>query len=416
LKRGRVIALVAAILVAVPVVLMIETSAAVPVAGAPSAAQVGAGRAAFQRLRGALAGPPPATTVAFSGNDLGDIAALVGNAARVDRVAAGVADGAARGAVSIGLPMGLWINLRVAAMPSAVGFPPIRAQIGDLPVPEWMVRAGGEMAVAVLRRRGADLPPLDQLVQAMAVSGDRMTLLVKSPINDDGVIQKLAAVVTNPADPARTAAIYCVLAQQQQAAPSNDLAVQLARAVGAGDPATPAAAVAENRAMLVAVSMLTVGESAGQMAGHAARLTGNCSANPGRIELAGRTDLSKHWSLSAAIGATAGGDIGEAMGNWKELSDSLAGGSGFSFVDLAADRAGLGVGRAAIDPDRAMALRAALRTADNAALLPLDARSMAEGLTNAEFVARYGDIESDGYRAKLAKIDALLRARGTLGS
>ena len=104
------------------------------------------------------------------------------------------------------------------------------------------------------------------------------------------------------------------------------------------------------------------------------------------------------------------------MGNWKELSDSLPGGSGFSFVDVAADRAGLAVGKAAIDPARALAFRADMAAATNATLLPLDATVLAEGVSNEAFKERYGTIESADYRAMTGRIDALLRSRDVLGS
>lgn len=58
-------------------------------------------------------------------------------------------------------------------------------------------------------------------------------------------------------------------------------------------------------------------------------------------ELRGRTDLTQHFIYSAALQQLSDLDIGLSIGEAKEVLDSLSGGSGFSFADLAADKAGL---------------------------------------------------------------------------
>jgi hypothetical protein len=51
-------------------------------------------------------------------------------------------------------------------------------------------------------------------------------------------------------------------------------------------------------------------------------------------------DFPKHFIISAALAATAGGSLSDAVGVYKEIEDSR-GGSGFSFNDIAADRVGV---------------------------------------------------------------------------
>ena len=58
-----------------------------------------------------------------------------------------------------------------------------------------------------------------------------------------------------------------------------------------------------------------------------------------RITLAGRHDLAQHFVISATLAAWSGEPVADAIGLYKELDDARRG-SGFSFVDLAADRAG----------------------------------------------------------------------------
>jgi hypothetical protein len=60
-----------------------------------------------------------------------------------------------------------------------------------------------------------------------------------------------------------------------------------------------------------------------------------------RIALRGRNDLSRHFWVSAALVTVADAVRSKAVGIAKELMDSTPGGSGFSFVDMAANLAGI---------------------------------------------------------------------------
>ncbi len=71
-----------------------------------------------------------------------------------------------------------------------------------------------------------------------------------------------------------------------------------------------------------------------------------------RITLAGRHDLAQHFVISATLAAWSGEPVADAIGLYKELDDARRG-SGFSFVDLAADRAGTRFGEIlARNPER----------------------------------------------------------------
>lgn len=61
------------------------------------------------------------------------------------------------------------------------------------------------------------------------------------------------------------------------------------------------------------------------------------------VTLAGRSDLPQHFTISAVLAATAGSPLSDVVGLYKELDDARHG-SGFSFNDLAADRAGTRLG------------------------------------------------------------------------
>ena len=134
------------------------------------------------------------------------------------------------------------------------------------------------------------------------------------------------------------------------------------------------------------------------------------SPQPLPVEMAGRRDLALHFAISAAFAATGDTRLMSAIGEVKELSDSLPGGSGFSFVDLAADRAGLRLGESLASEemaDRTQQLLARARAGD---LFPAEALGMTEGLTDAEFEARFGQLDSARYQSAVAQIDAALDA------
>ena len=59
-----------------------------------------------------------------------------------------------------------------------------------------------------------------------------------------------------------------------------------------------------------------------------------------RITLVGRNDLARHFWVSAALAILSDGNRSMSVGIGKEMMDATSGGSGFSFDDLAADRAG----------------------------------------------------------------------------
>ena len=71
--------------------------------------------------------------------------------------------------------------------------------------------------------------------------------------------------------------------------------------------------------------------------------------------LRGRVDFAQHYLLSAWMASQAGGRLTNALGQFKEVLDAMpgAGGSGYSFNDIAADLAGSRLGQQArLNPTR----------------------------------------------------------------
>ena len=123
---------------------------------------------------------------------------------------------------------------------------------------------------------------------------------------------------------------------------------------------------------------------------------------PVTLTLRDRGDLAQHFVISAAIAAQAGAPLAKAIGLDKEIDDAQRG-SGFSFVDLAADRAGTRLGQlAARSPERLAAAVAAGLT-DAALLPPID--GLPEHMMADEFRRRFGTPEAPAYKQMSDEID-----------
>ena len=300
---------------------------------------------------------------------------------------------------------GAWINVEARVSASPKGFPETRLKIGDLPLGASLSRHVIDVGRYLLRQRGITVPRLDDLVRSVQMQPDAVVVSVHFPLNGT-FANELSRMRDQPIDAAQTAAKYCRLVSLDRVAPRSDFAIIVQRAF---EPTTsPLPLVEQNRAAFVALAMYTTDASAGRLAGDSARRAELCRRAVTVPLLAGRDDLPKHWSLSAALAVSLGDDVGTAMGEWKELSDSRPGGSGFSFVDLATDRVAIAVARQAVDPARADTMTGRLRKATGEDLLPIRALALSEGLSEAAFVSKYQSINSAKFTDAKARVDHVI--------
>jgi hypothetical protein len=127
-----------------------------------------------------------------------------------------------------------------------------------------------------------------------------------------------------------------------------------------------------------------------------------------RPRLRGRTDWTRHFFLSAALTALSVESVSDAAGLFKEELDA-DGGSGFSFADLLADRAGTCFALAATrDEAAARALQERLASGARLEEFFPPAAGLPEGLTDAELARDYGGMGGEGYRRLAASIESRL--------
>jgi hypothetical protein len=126
-----------------------------------------------------------------------------------------------------------------------------------------------------------------------------------------------------------------------------------------------------------------------------------------KLTLLGRHDSAQHFVVSAAMAAWAGEPAANAVGLFKEIQDSR-GGSGFSFADLAADRAGTRFGElvAGGSPRLRYALRSTLTDSELAPSLD----GLPEPFSAADFEQRFGSGDNAAYRQVTTEIERRLAA------
>lgn len=130
-----------------------------------------------------------------------------------------------------------------------------------------------------------------------------------------------------------------------------------------------------------------------------------------RVTVHGRNDLSMHFWVSAALVVVTDERRALTIGLGKELKDSTDGGSGFSFVDMAANKAGI---RCAViatrdaDSARSMQMRI-LRDAARLKFVP-DISGLPEGISGDEFQTVFGGLGGTNTRAIFAEIDRRISA------
>ncbi|GAC16918.1 hypothetical protein [Aliiglaciecola lipolytica] len=164
-------------------------------------------------------------------------------------------------------------------------------------------------------------------------------------------------------------------------------------------------AVVENEAALLALAIYAGHHRIANFIGNVQPFEGKVVMPYYRPLISGRSDLTQHFVISAAIKILSQQGISAAIGEFKELMDRAEGGSGFSFADLAADLAGIKLAVMAIDPVHAETLQASLANISSEEQFFPAITHLPEGLSKNEFSRQYGDVEGEKYKQVVALIN-----------
>lgn len=411
-KRGwktwlRNIAIAFLVLVIASFFLFTSGSPTVATPPAPDAGAIELARPIVRSLRDAVAEKAGTTDINLSRDDVAALSTLGNSAQNIARVDASFSDSSLVLRSSKAIPLGRWVNVEAHLGPSRTGFPPFYLKVGAVRFPQWLSRWMLEAGAAIARWRGIPVPEIDHIVDGLSLRDGQLAAKLVVP-NRNEILASASGLGFSKVNSVAVARHYCDLTRQNAAQPESDLSAQVRRAFAGGASMDHADA----RSRLVALAMLVVDEKFSEIAGRARESAEKCRPPASEFTLGGRADLSKHWALSAALAALANSRIADSLGIWKELSDSLPNGSGFSFVDLAADRSGFRYARAVTDSERTGTVATQLATVSEPQLLPSSLLSGEEGDTRAEFESRYDSVKSTQFKNAIAIIDAELDRAG----
>ena len=304
-------------------------------------------------------------------------------------------------------PFGRFVNVD-AAVRETSGLPAFEhLSIGRLPVPGWLADMVLTRAFEGLNRIEEYQVAADAIRNVSIADG---SLQVVYEWRED-LPDRLRKVLLPPADGERLRIYQERLVQIAGNATTPrklslaDLLVPLMQL--ASERSAAGDAQAESRAAIVVVAFYVNGKGLSAIVPGA---KGWPRPAPRQVTLNGREDFPQHFSISAALAANAGAPLSDAIGLYKEVEDSR-GGSGFSFNDIAADRAGTVFGELATRPgDGARALQqrvaAGLKEPD---MMP-DVADLPEFMPEADFKRRFGGIGAPAYNKMMLEIERRIAA------
>jgi hypothetical protein len=301
-------------------------------------------------------------------------------------------------ALSVALPVRRFLNLRAVVAP-AEGMPRIAsAHLGSLPVPAALVELAVAHAITVYGFE-KEWELAGQALRKLSFDAARGTASLTYAW-EPGILDRARAAAQSEADIKRLRESQLSLAALlAHRAPGTR--ISLAEVLGATIPMSEDASLRGRATLLVLASHLA-GKDLAAVVPAARNWPRVRWVN---ITLAGRHDLAQHFVISAALAAWAGEPVADAIGLYKELEDARHG-SGFSFIDLAADRAGTRFGEILIrNPEQLMAaMNNAFRDEQ---LLPA-VSDLPEYLSQPEFKRRFENPESPQFKAMAAEIERRL--------
>lgn len=313
-------------------------------------------------------------------------------------------------------PLGRYVNLRAVIKPSATGLEFSRFAIGRIEVPPIIIKPA--MRLALDQLVGPDkADPILNSIRSVRVAGPMVTVDFRPPSQ---MVDDLKAVAKRQLAPSHPRKVKPYIAELErvssQIGGSRVSMIEFVRPVFAlakqrsatRDPAD------ENQAAMVAIAIY-FGDGRFERFVDGDVLTPEQKAEKRAIDhvrLDGRHDFVQHFTISMGL-ALAGGDVAaNLIGELKEVKDSGKK-SGFSFTDIGADRIGVRFARAAMaSPESALRFQEVLSTArDEGSFFPPFA-DLPEGMSQAEFQSRYGDVNSPAYKKMIAEIDRRISGIG----
>ena len=340
---------------------------------------------------------------------------------------------------TIPMPIGKsrrYANVRAVFAPSPAGLKISKLRIGRLRMPPGLSLPILQAVIEVFAGSGRGSEFIDS-VRAVSVQGKSVSIAFKPP---PGVMAKAtkeaSKTVVKKAKVARKAVEKptekFVSTPVERVARTGDheavrayytRLIELARRQGsnartsltafvqplfrlAGERSKTGNPIMENKAAILALSLYFGDQRIERVAADALKPDmRRKKRHTDHVRLDGRHQFVQRFVVSAGLTLAGEAVLADAVDTSKEVEGST-GPNGFSFTDLAADRAGVRFARAAI-ASRDNAVRFQSRLSDlitEADIFPA-VRDLPEGLSEPEFKRRYGNTSSRAYNRLVSEID-----------
>jgi hypothetical protein len=303
------------------------------------------------------------------------------------------------------LPVGIYLNLETELAESGSLAQVDSLRLGRLAIPGWLANWLIPRLLATVIEE-ADLRSFRRVIKKVSLNDDRVALTYEWQAD---LPDKLRTVLL-PAEDQERLRIY----QQRLTEVSKTLKaanVSLTELLVplftlAEERSNGANGVTENRAVILLLALYANGRDVTNIVPNA-----KTWPRPPRhgVLLNGRADLAKHFIVSCALAAKAGGPLSDAVGLYKELADAREG-SGFSFNDIAADRAGTRFGEYAADPGSARKLQQRSRAGISERHVMPATHDLPEFMPEREFIRRFGGVDAPAYNKMMAEIERRIAA------
>ena len=310
-------------------------------------------------------------------------------------------------------PFGSYLNISIELLSNAGQLDVSYVQIGSLPLPGILARWASHLADWALSR-DATYTAITRSIHRINFNEDRATLDYEwQPQLLTQLQRKSAALLISDEDRTRLLVYAEFIRHQVNPLPQGARLPlhRLIRPVFALAKARSGDAVAENRTAMTALAAYVSGVSLPKLLkGEGKTIRREPPVLP---SLHGRQDFAQHYLIAAALAANGGSRLANALGLAKEEDDAQHG-SGFSFTDLAADRAAARLGERLIGATAANTQQMLAQATNDTDLMP-DFSDLPEFMPAGEFTRRFGGVGSMHYQAVVHGIDKRLAFHPLLG-
>jgi hypothetical protein len=309
-----------------------------------------------------------------------------------------------------------YINLTAAGRPIArdgePGIAPGIIQLGRLKIPSWLLQRSGPVIFGDEWRYETTEPFIRSLKSIDITDGIATVSYGHLDIKKGFVRDALVGLgMMEDLEPAASEHVANLIALAEENSKLEFTDCLTAAFAEAKERSVNGGAVQQNQAAILAL---------GYVLGHSKvrSLIGPGLPVPGlkarqvfrRITLRHRRDWVQHYSVSAALQVLSNALASLDVGLLKEELDA-DGGSGFSFGDLLADRAGTMLAvRATESEESAQALQNRFQNGVTVSDLMPAGADLPEGLSDQEFKNRFGGVGGEGYKRLVTEIDRRIEA------